>query len=35
MPRCGSRRGVVIMAAMSRNATASARLPLDDQLYRP
>ena len=40
MPRCGSRRGVVIMAAMSRNetsrnATATARLPLDEEVARP
>src|SRR5580693_8454770 len=33
MPRCGRRRGVVIMAAMSRNGTA--RLPLDEEVIRP
>jgi ribonuclease HII len=33
MPRCGSCRGVVIMAAMSRNGTA--RLPLDEEVARP
>jgi ribonuclease HII len=35
MPRCGSRRSVVIMAAMSRNGTATARLPLDEEVARP
>jgi ribonuclease HII len=33
MPRCGLCRGVVIMAAMSRNGTA--RLPLDEEVARP
>ena len=35
MPRCGSRRRVVIMAAMSRNGTATARLPLVEEIVRP